>query len=113
MSVSDSFPHITMSHQAEAESLQDDKPKKWWASGSANIQATSDQVEVKGPGRMYVKGAGAAATRYAGQWDFELRVEMVEAVSNLPVTISGKFFRVQEAIAGSRDHWDLVKNGKP
>lgn len=102
--VADNFSNTTVSHETEPESLRADEPNKWWASNSENIRATRDQVEVKGPGRMYIRGAGDGA-RYAGQWDFDLRFEMLEARSGLPVSIQGKFLRA--TTGENRDRWIL------
>ena len=56
-----------------------------------NMGISASEIFIKAPQSVRVFGHGGAATRFAGQDELQLRIAMVDAISDLPITISGKF----------------------
>jgi hypothetical protein len=61
------------------------------------IDVTEDELTMRGPGKILLDGLFGPAIRYGGEDDLEVRVKLIEAISELPIVISGSFSREKDS----------------
>lgn len=76
----------------------------------SNMKVPFNELILNQPEMVSIDGKQGFAPRYSGQDELELRISLVEAISELPLVIVGQFKRnIKAGHTNTPNYWELVK----